>query len=50
MLHENHMLVEGAGAVGVAALLANLESWKGKKIGVIISGGNLGLETLKLIV
>ena len=44
------MLVEGAGAVGVAALLADPHRWKGKKIGVVISGGNLGLETLKLVV
>ena len=50
MLHETHMLVEGAGAVGVAALLADSARWKGKKIGVVISGGNLGLETLKLVV
>ena len=50
MLHESHMLVEGAGAVGVAALLADPTRWKGKKIGVVVSGGNLGLETLKLIV
>jgi threonine dehydratase len=50
MLHESHMVVEGAGAVGVAALLADPTRWKGKKIGVVISGGNLGLETLKLVV
>jgi threonine dehydratase len=50
ILQENHMLVEGAGAVGVAALLADLKRWKGKKIGVVISGGNIGLKTLKLVV
>lgn len=50
MLHESHMLVEGAGAVGVAALLADPTRWKGKKIGVVISGGNLRLETLKLVI
>lgn len=50
MLHEQHMLVEGAGAVGVASLLRDPSRWKGKKIGVIISGGNLGLETLRLVV
>lgn len=50
MLHESHMLVEGAGAVGVAALLRDPENWSGKKIGVVISGGNLGMKTLKLVV
>jgi len=50
MLHQSHMLVEGAGAVGVAALLRDPLSWKGKKIGVVISGGNLGMETLRLVI
>ena len=50
MLHSQHMLVEGAGAVGVAALLREPERWKGKKVGVVISGGNLGMKTLKLVV
>jgi threonine dehydratase len=49
MLHECNMLVEGAGAVGIAALLNDPKRWKGKKIGVVISGGNLGLETLRLV-
>lgn len=50
MLHTHHMLVEGAAAVGVAALLRDPESWSGKKIGVVISGGNLGLETLRKVI
>ncbi|MFC1802365.1 threonine/serine dehydratase [Thermoproteota archaeon] len=49
LLHECHMLVEGAGAVGVAAVLAEPERWNNKKVGIIISGGNLGLETLRLV-
>lgn len=49
MLHNCHMLVEGAGAVGVAALLRENDRWRGKKIGVVISGGNLGMKTLKLV-
>ena len=49
MLHENHMLVEGAGAVGVAALLAHPARFRDRKIGVIVSGGNLGMETLRLV-
>jgi threonine dehydratase len=50
MLYERHILVEGAGAVGIAALLREPSLWKGKKIGVVISGGNLGIETLRLII
>ena len=50
MLHESHMLVEGAGAVGVAAILSDPDRFRGKKVGVVISGGNLGMSTLKLVV
>jgi threonine dehydratase len=50
MLHVSHMLVEGAGAVGIAALLREPNRWKGKRIGVVVSGGNLSLETLKLVI
>ncbi len=50
MLHESRMLVEGAGAVGVAAIMSDPDRFKGKKVGVVISGGNLGLKTLKLVV
>jgi len=49
MLHTCHMLVEGAGVVGVAALLSEPSRWRGKKIGVVISGGNLGTEILRQV-
>jgi threonine dehydratase len=44
------MLVEGAGAVGVAAILSNPNKYSGNKVGVVISGGNLSMETLRLVV
>ena len=50
LLHESHMLVEGAGAVGVAALLSDPDRYTEKRVGVVISGGNLGMETLKKVV
>ncbi len=44
---EHHQVVEGAGAVGVAALLSGrLSSW-GRKVGVVISGGNIDHERLE---
>jgi threonine dehydratase len=49
LLHESHMLVEGAGAVGVAAIISDPERFRGKKVGVVISGGNLSMSTLKLV-
>ena len=34
-------VVEGAGAAGVAALLATPERFKGRKVGTILCGGNI---------
>lgn len=46
---EHHQIVEGAGAVGVAALLAGKIDPKGRKTGIVISGGNIDEEKLKEI-
>lgn len=50
LLHESHMLVEGAGAVGVAAIVSDPSRFTNKRVGVVISGGNLGMETLRKVV
>ena len=39
-------VVEGAGAVGLAALLANPERVKGRTVGLILSGGNIDMHLL----
>lgn len=44
--NEHHQIVEGAGAVGVAALLSGRIPVDGKKVGVIISGGNIDTSRL----
>lgn len=44
MLREHRMVVEGAAAVGVAAITENPGRFRGRKVGVVISGGNLDLE------
>jgi threonine dehydratase len=49
MLHRHHMLVEGAAAVGPAAIMANPGLFKGRRVGVVISGGNLSAETLRKV-
>ena len=49
MLHRQHMVVEGAAAVGPAALMTRPELFKGRKVGVVISGGNLSEETLRKV-
>jgi threonine dehydratase len=37
------IVVEPSGAVPVAALLADPEAFRGKRVGVVISGGNVDL-------
>jgi threonine dehydratase len=40
------LVVEGAGAVGIAALLAGKLNVKGRRVAVVVSGGNIDRETL----
>lgn len=37
---DTHNLAEGAGAAPLAALLASRDAWTGRKVGLILSGGN----------
>lgn len=46
---EHHQVAEGAGVVGVAALLAGKIGTNGRKTGIVISGGNIDEEKLKAI-
>jgi threonine dehydratase len=41
---EHHLVLEGAGAVGIAALLANKVPHLGRKVAIILSGGNVDLQ------
>ncbi len=45
-LTQLRVLTEGAGAAGLAALLANKDKFKGRKVGLIISGGNIDTRLL----
>jgi threonine dehydratase len=45
-LEKEHLVVEGGGAVGIAALLAGKVHNLGKKVAVVISGSNVNLSTL----
>jgi len=49
LLRTTHNLAEGAGATGLAGLLALRESLAGKTVGICISGGNIDLETLRRV-
>jgi threonine dehydratase len=42
-------VVEGAGAAGLAALLADPERYRGKKVGTILCGGNIDTHLLATV-
>ena len=50
LLEHQRLVVEGSGAVGVAALLHDRWSNPGSKTGVVLSGGNLDYQLLKQII
>ena len=50
LLEHHRLVVEGSGAVGVAALLHSRWANPGRKLGVVLSGGNLDYQLLKQIV
>ncbi len=41
IVERQKLVVEGAGAAGLAAMLADPERFRDKKVGVVISGGNI---------
>ena len=48
-LDEHHLVLEGAGAVGLAALLYGKVAGLGKNVMVVLSGGNVEVEILASI-
>ena len=50
LLEIEKTVVEGAGAAGLAAVLAQPESYRGKKVGLVLCGGNIDTLTLADIV
>lgn len=47
LLQHTHNLAEGAGAISLAAALQLKDRLAGKKVALVLSGGNLALEKLK---
>ncbi len=45
-LEEHHIVVEGAGAVGIAALLHRKVQVPGRHVAAVVSGGNVDIPTL----
>ncbi|HIP80024.1 MAG TPA: pyridoxal-phosphate dependent enzyme, partial [Kiloniellaceae bacterium] len=49
LAEEQKLVVEGAGAAGVAAILAEPERFAGRRIACVICGGNIDLKLLSSI-
>jgi threonine dehydratase len=49
-LKEEHLVLEGGGAVGIAALLHGKVQGLGKNVVIVVSGGNVSADTLARIV
>jgi threonine dehydratase len=46
LIERQKLVVEGAGAAGVAALLAEPERFRGRRVGIILTGGNIDARLL----
>jgi threonine dehydratase len=46
LLQIEKTVVEGAGAAGLAAVMAHPEMFKGRKVGIVLSGGNIDTRLL----
>jgi threonine dehydratase len=49
LLERQKIVVEGAGAAGVAAVLAAPERFRGRRVGIVITGGNMDARLLASI-
>jgi threonine dehydratase len=49
-LAEEHLVVEGAGAVGIAALQSGKVSQIGQNVALVISGGNVDIGQLLRVI
>lgn len=49
LLERKRLLVEGAGAVPLACLMDNIEVFRGKRVVLVISGGNMDITLIERI-
>jgi threonine dehydratase len=49
LLRHTHNLAEGAGAAPLAAIEAQRDVWAGRRVAMVLSGGNLDSETLRRV-
>ena len=48
-MKKEHQLIEGAAGTAIAALFQKKKYLKGKRVGVLVCGGNISMETVKQI-
>ncbi len=46
---DTHNVAEGAGAAPLAALLKDRDRWQGRKVGVVLSGGNVDMAVYRAV-
>ena len=49
-MEKEHQLVEGAAGTAIAALKQKRKFLKGKRVGVVVCGGNISMDTLKGVI
>lgn len=49
-IDREHQLLEGAAGVAIAAMMENREAVRGRKVVVVICGGNISRETLRRVI
>ena len=47
LLEDAHLVAEGAGAASLAAAVQLRDELRGQKVALIVSGGNITLDTLR---
>lgn len=50
LLESCNLVCEGAGVVSVAALIANIERFKGQKVSAVLSGGNIDINLIESVI
>jgi len=50
LMYKEKLIAEPAGAVGIAAIMANPRLFRNKNTAIVISGGNLDFSLIKSII
>ncbi len=49
LIKTQHLLIEGASGVALAAFLKNAAQYQGKQVVIVLSGANISIDTLKTV-